>query len=143
MERSCRNLAVILSTAIVVLAAAAAVGTAAGAAGGGDLPRQWQRWLNEEVFHIISGREREIFLRLENDEQREQFLAKFWEVRDPTPGTERNEYREEHERRLRYADETFGRGSVFRGRLTDRGRMYVTLGPPQNRYDFPNQASLY
>ena len=143
MERSCRNLAVILSTAIVVLTFAAAVCTAAVAAGGGDLPRQWQRWLNEEVFHIISGRERELFLRLENDEQREQFLAKFWEVRDPTPGTERNEYREEHERRLRYADETFGRGSVFRGRLTDRGRMYVTLGPPQNRYDFPNQASLY
>jgi GWxTD domain-containing protein len=134
--------------AFVLLASLSAVPTPASAATGAavqrkELPEKWKHWLNNEVVYIISDRERRIFLQLENDEQRGRFVELFWQQRDPTPGTERNEFREEHERRLAYADETFGRGSTLPGRLTDRGRMYIILGAPRNRYDYPSDARLY
>lgn len=107
------------------------------------LASRWERWLNQEVVHIISDREREVFIQLETEEQRERFAAMFWEMRDPTPGTERNEYREEHQRRLEYADRIFSRGATRRGSLTDRGRIYITLGPPRARHTYPSGGSTY
>ena len=104
---------------------------------------KWNKWLNEEIVYIISEREREIFLKLSSDEQRESFEKMFWEVRDPTPGTKRNEYREEHEERLEYAIKFLGRDSLKPGWMTDRGRMYITLGKPREVQTFSGGGTIH
>lgn len=106
-----------------------------------QLPRKWEKWLKEEVVHIISSRERELFLKLETEERREKFEEMFWQVRDPTQGTAINEYREEHQRRIEHADKMFGYDSPGRGALTDRGRIYISLGPPRTVDRFPSGAN--
>ena len=107
------------------------------------LSSRWKKWLNEEVVHIISTREREIFLQLKSDEQRERFIELFWERRDPTPGTDLNEFRVEHERRVAFADRVFGYDSPRRGALSERGRFYIALGPPRSQQSFPSGSSTY
>jgi GWxTD domain-containing protein len=74
-----------------------------------DLPLQYRRWLEEEVVYIISPKERDVFLQLEADRERETFMKAFWKQRDETPDTEKNEFREEHYRRITYANQWFGR----------------------------------
>ncbi|MBE3144285.1 MAG: GWxTD domain-containing protein [Planctomycetes bacterium] len=95
-----------------------------------ELSPTWKKWVEEEVNYIITPKEREIFLSLKTEREREAFQRAFWAIRDPTPGTPVNEFREEHYRRLKYADDVFGRGTVKLGRETDRGRIYIILGPP-------------
>ena len=95
-----------------------------------DLPPRWKDWLGGDVPDIISSKEREVFLALRTDREREAFTEAFWLQRDPTPGTPENEFKTEHYRRLKYADEHYGRSSMRRGRETDRGRMYILLGEP-------------
>ncbi len=73
-----------------------------------DLPEKFRRWL-EEVVYIITPKEKEIFLQLQTDKERDLFIEAFWAVRDPTPGTPRNEFRDEHYRRIAYANKYFGR----------------------------------
>ncbi len=94
------------------------------------LSPEWKKWLSEDVVYIITPKEREIFLSLSSDRERLAFREAFWNQRDPTPGTPVNEFRDEHYRRLRYANEYFGRGTVKLGRETDRGRIYILLGEP-------------
>lgn len=108
-----------------------------------DLPSKWKKWLNEEVVYIISEQERGIFLQLETEEQRERFAEKFWEVRDPTPGTSRNEYRDEHYSRLEYANKFLGRDSTRPGWMTDRGRMHIILGKPKQVQTYPSSGVIY
>jgi len=102
----------------------------AGQSAGRNLPELWKKWLSEEVSCIITDKEREIFLTLQSDTDRDTFRRGFWAQRDPTPGTPTNEFREEHYKRLRYATEHFGRGNVKLGWETDQGRIYIILGPP-------------
>ncbi|HYX67974.1 MAG TPA: GWxTD domain-containing protein, partial [Terriglobales bacterium] len=87
-----------------------------------------KKWLDEDVVWIITDEEKEAFLKLSNEEEREQFIEQFWLRRDPTPDTEENEYKEEHYRRIAYANEHFASG--IPGWRTDRGRMYIMYGPP-------------
>ena len=68
------------------------------------------------------------FKRLQTDEEREQFIEQFWLRRDPTPDIAENEFKEEHYRRIAYANEHFASG--IPGWKTDRGRIYITFGPP-------------
>jgi GWxTD domain-containing protein len=89
----------------------------------------WDKWLNQEVVYIITGEERAAFKRLGTDEEREHFVEQFWLRRDPTPGTPENEFKEEHYRRIVVANQRFGR-TGFPGWKTDRGRIYITYGPP-------------
>ena len=89
-----------------------------------------KKWLEEEVPYIITSKERDVFKKLETDELRDRFVEEFWIQRDPTPGTPRNEFKEEHYRRIDYANKTFGRGTPFQGWRTERGRIYIMLGPP-------------
>lgn len=96
----------------------------------------YKRWLNEEVFWIIYPEERAAFNRLTTNDEREAFIEDFWFQRDPTPGTEENEYREEHYRRVAYADETFGTPNIP-GWKTDRGMIYIRYGPPNERDQHP------
>jgi GWxTD domain-containing protein len=89
---------------------------------------QWSKWLNEDVAYIITENERNAFLQLNTDEERENFVEEFWLRRDPTPGTIENEFKEEHYRRIAYANEHFA--SRIPGWKTDRGRVYIQFGPP-------------
>ena len=75
-----------------------------------ELSRVYKKWLNEDVVWIISDEERAAFKQLSNDEERDNFIEAFWQRRDPTPDTEENEYKEEHYRRIAYANEHFAAG---------------------------------
>src|SRR5713101_2366523 len=92
-----------------------------------ELETPYKKWLNEEVGYIITDEERKAFSRLQTDEERQQFIEQFWLRRDPTPDTEENEFKEEHYRRVTYANEHFGSG--IPGWKTDRGKIYITYGP--------------
>jgi GWxTD domain-containing protein len=101
------------------------------------LPAHDQAWLNEEVAYIITPKEHDVFLKLRTDRDRDIFVEAFWKQRDPTPGTPKNEFREEHYRRISYANKMFGRSTPVPGWKTDRGRIYIILGEPKGieRYD--------
>jgi len=88
----------------------------------------YKKWLDNDVKWIISGEELTAFKQLSNDEERDAFIEQFWLRRDPTPDTIENEFREEHYRRIAYANEHFASGIA--GWRTDRGRIYVIFGPP-------------
>ncbi|HEY6340108.1 MAG TPA: GWxTD domain-containing protein [Bryobacteraceae bacterium] len=96
---------------------------------------RWNQWLKEDVAYIITPEERNAFLRLGTDQEREQFVEQFWLRRDPTPDTEENEFREEHYRRIAYANEQFASGVP--GWKTDRGMIYIKYGPPDEREEHP------
>ena len=100
-----------------------------------ELDTSYKHWLNEDVPYIITDEERSAFLQLSNDEERDQFIEQFWLRRDPTPDTVENEYKEEHYRRIAYANEHFAAG--IPGWKTDRGRMYITFGPPDEIESHP------
>ena len=85
------------------------------------LPGGARTWLEEEVVYIITPKERDVFLKLASDKERDIFIDAFWKQRDPTPGTPKNEFREEHYRRIGYANRMLGRGTPTPG-LEDRPR---------------------
>jgi len=89
-----------------------------------------RKWLEEEVVYIITSKEKDVFLQLESDKEREFLIEAFWKQRDPTPGTPENEFKEEHYRRINYANQWFGRGTSLSGWKTDRGKIYIILGKP-------------
>src|SRR5215469_1875519 len=101
-----------------------------------ELETPWKKWMNEDVTYIITDEERKAFKQLNTDEEREQFVEQFWLRRDPTPDTVENEYKEEHYRRIAYANERFASG--IPGWKTDRGRIYITFGPPDERDEHPS-----
>src|SRR5437660_12253335 len=75
-----------------------------------ELGKTYTKWLDEDVRWIITDEERQAFKQLSNDEERDQFIEAFWARRDPTPDTPENEYKEEHYRRIAYANEHFAAG---------------------------------
>jgi len=100
-----------------------------------ELPTPYKQWLNEDVVYIITPEERSAFLRLQTNEEREQFIEQFWLRRDPTPDTPENEFKEEHYRRIAYANEHFASG--IPGWKTDRGRIYIIWGKPDEIESHP------
>lgn len=96
-----------------------------------DLPEKYKHWIEEEVFYIITDMEKEVFLQLQTDTERDFYIEAFWRQRDPTVGTELNEVKEEHYRRLNHANRRF-RGSGRPGWKTDRGKVYILLGEPKD-----------
>src|SRR5713101_4765906 len=107
------------------------------------LEKNYRDWLERDVAYIITKDERDIFLKLTTDDAREKFIETFWEIRNPSPGSPTNSYREEIYQRIAFADARFGIGSGMEGWRTDRGRTYITLGPPQQKQVFRNSANLY
>src|SRR5271154_4569612 len=93
-----------------------------------ELETPYKKWLNEDVGYIISDEEKQAWKRLATDDERQQFIEQFWQRRDPTPDTVENEFKEEHYRRIAYANERFASG--IPGWKTDRGRTYIIWGPP-------------
>ncbi|MCU1255828.1 MAG: hypothetical protein JWM83_2127 [Candidatus Angelobacter sp.] len=88
----------------------------------------YKKWLDEDVRWIITDEELSAFKKLANNAERDVFIEGFWQRRDPTPDTAENEYKEEHYRRIAYANEHYAAGMP--GWRTDRGRIYVMYGPP-------------
>jgi GWxTD domain-containing protein len=106
-----------------------------------DLPPQHQEWL-KLVSYIILPMEREVFLKLTSDRDREIFIETFWKQRDPTPGTPENEYKDEHTNRFLYANKFYGRSSTREGWQTDMGRIHIILGPPVSIERFESTAFI-
>jgi GWxTD domain-containing protein len=99
-----------------------------------ELGDAYRSWL-EDVSYIITDEERQAFLRLQTNEEREQFIEQFWERRNPNPGSPVNEFKEEFYRRIAYANEHFSSGVP--GWKTDRGRIYIMWGPPDSIESHP------
>lgn len=104
---------------------------------GKRLDGPWQKWLNEDVVYIISKEERAAFESLKTDEARQNFVEQFWAQRDPTPGTPENEYKEEHYRRIAYANDHWAYGQTP-GWKSGRGRTYIVNGPPDEIDSHPS-----
>jgi GWxTD domain-containing protein len=101
-----------------------------------ELSTDDKKWLNEDVRWIITDEERKAFMQLSNEEEREQFIEAFWDRRNPDPDSEDNEFRDEHYRRIEYANEHFAAGMP--GWMTDRGRIYIVFGPPDEIDSHPS-----
>jgi len=107
------------------------------------LPDGARTWLEEEVAYIITPKEREVFLKLGSDKERDIFIDAFWKQRDPTPGTPKNEFREEHYQRVQYANKFYGRSTPLPGWKTDRGRIYIILGAPKSIEQFDQTSNVH
>lgn len=103
----------------------------------------YRKWLIQDVAYIITNEERATFRSLSTDAERERFIQEFWERRDPTPGTPENEFKEEHYRRIAYANEHFQEAQGLAGWKTDRGRVYITYGPPDEKESHPSATPPY
>ncbi len=114
---------------------------AADAAQKQKLEKNYKDWLERDVAYVITKQERDTFLRLASDEARDSFINSFWELRNPTPGSPENRFKDEVYQRIAYANAHFSIGSGEDGWRTDRGRTYITLGAPQQiqkHYGAPN-----
>lgn len=94
-----------------------------------DLPPQYQEWL-KLTSYIITDRELDVFLHLQNDRDRDVFIQAFWNVRDPTPGTPQNEFKDEHYKRFKEANYRYKFGTAREGWMTDMAQIYIILGKP-------------
>ena len=101
-----------------------------------ELRGPFKRWLDEDVRYIITPEERKAFVQMATDEERENFIESFWMRRDPTPDSVENEYKEEHYRRIAYANDRFASG--IPGWKTDRGRIYIAYGPADEIESHPS-----
>ncbi len=104
-----------------------------------ELAGPWKKWMNEDVVYIITDEEKTAFKRLKTDEERQQFVEQFWMRRDPTPDTEENEYKEEHYRRIAYANDHYASG--IPGWKTDRGMIYIKYGAADEIESHPSGGS--
>jgi GWxTD domain-containing protein len=104
-----------------------------------ELKGTYKIWLDQEVPYIISDEERKAFRALSNDEEREAFIEQFWLRRNPNPDSPENEFREEHYRRIAYANDKFAAGKP--GWKTDRGHIYIAFGPPDSTESHPSGGS--
>jgi GWxTD domain-containing protein len=101
-----------------------------------ELKKAYKDWLEKDVAYIITDEERKAFKKLETDDERERFIEDFWRRRDPDPDTDENEFREEYYERIAYANEHYASG--IPGWRTDRGRIYITWGKPDEVESHPS-----
>jgi GWxTD domain-containing protein len=101
-----------------------------------ELKRAYKDWLEKDVAYIITDEERKAFKKLETDDEREKFIEEFWRRRDPDPDTDENEFREEYYERIAYANEHYASG--IPGWKTDRGRIYIMWGKPDETETHPS-----
>jgi GWxTD domain-containing protein len=99
----------------------------------------FKKWMNEDVAYIITDQEKQAFMQLSNDEERDHFIEAFWQRRDPTPDTPENEFKDEHYRRIAYANDHYASGVP--GWRTDRGRIYIKYGEPTEIDSHPSGGS--
>ncbi|MGB0123382.1 MAG: GWxTD domain-containing protein [Silvibacterium sp.] len=104
-----------------------------------ELHGTYKTWLDVDVRWIITDQERKAFKSLSNDEERDAFIEQFWQRRNPDPDSPENTFREEHYRRIAYANEHFAAGKP--GWMTDRGHIYIAFGPPDDIESHPSGGS--
>jgi GWxTD domain-containing protein len=104
-----------------------------------ELASPYKKWIEEDVVYIITAEERSAFLHLETNEEREQFIENFWLRRNPDPDSPENTFKEEHYRRIAYANEHYASG--IPGWKTDRGRIYIMWGPADEVDSHPSGGS--
>jgi len=104
-----------------------------------ELKGPYKKWVDEDVRWIITDQELKAFKSLSNDEEREAFIEQFWQRRNANPESPENEFREEHYRRIAYANEHFAAGKP--GWRTDRGHMYIAYGKPDSIDSHPSGGS--
>ena len=121
---------------------AASVLAALPAENGSGIGQKYREWL-ELTDYIILPQEKEVFLKLDTDRDRDVFIQAFWRQRDPTPGTPQNEYRDEHVERFLYASTRLKRSTPREGWMTDMGRIHILLGSPHSIERFDSQAGLH
>jgi GWxTD domain-containing protein len=138
-----KSLKIIVLSGIVALAFGTLSGTGAQAGRGGPLSAAHDIWLNTDVVYITTRAEREVFLQLQTDRERDLFIEAFWRQRDPTPGAPENEFKVEHYRRLKYANQYFGRDTTRPGWQTDRGRFYILLGAPTDTSSIQGEGTVF
>jgi GWxTD domain-containing protein len=107
-----------------------------------QLTPRYEHWIDREVNYLITDQEQKTFFSLSTDHDRDAFIERFWAIRNPDPNSPGNAFREEHYRRLEYANSHFGVPSADDGWNTDRGMVYITLGPPQQKRPYPNTMNL-
>jgi len=107
-----------------------------------DLPQKHRNFL-KLTRYIMLTKEKEPFMQLTTDRERDIFIDAFWKQRDPTSGTPRNEYKEEHIKRFNYVSKFFKRGTPREGWMTDMGRFYIVLGPPVSKERFYGTLGVY
>jgi GWxTD domain-containing protein len=100
-----------------------------------ELKKAYKDWLDKDVSYIITDEERKAFRKLQTDDERERFIEEFWRRRDPDPDTDENEFKEEYYERIAYANEHFASG--IPGWKTDRGRIWIMYGKPDERESHP------
>ena len=98
-----------------------------------NLSPHYREWLSRDVVYIISKDEKDAFLRLVTDRDRDTFIDRFWESRNPTPGAPQNPYKDEIYQRIAYANQHFGHESGTEGWRSAMGRVYITLGEPKQK----------
>jgi GWxTD domain-containing protein len=101
-----------------------------------ELHGTYKKWVDEDVHWIITDQELKAFKSLSNDEERDSFIEAFWQRRNPNPDSPENEFREEHYRRIAYANEHFAAGKP--GWKTDRGHIYIAFGKPDSTDSHPS-----
>jgi len=104
-----------------------------------EISGAYKTWLNQDVAWIITDQEAKAFKSLSNDEERDAFIEQFWLRRNPNPDSPDNEFREEHYRRIAYANEHFAAGKP--GWKTDRGHIYISFGKPDSIDSHPSGGS--
>lgn len=109
------------------------------ATGIGALDPAYQDFL-KLVTYIISPKERDVFLSLPDNRDRDIFVVDFWKIRDPTPGTPENEYKDEIKKRFEHVNKYFAAGRP--GYMTDRGRIWMILGEPRSYDRFPGTTGI-
>jgi GWxTD domain-containing protein len=107
-----------------------------------DLPPKCQEWL-KLVSYIILQKEKDVFMQLVSDRDRDIFIESFWKQRDPTPGTPQNEFKDEHVKRFNYANTQYRRGTSREGWMTDMGRIHIILGPASSDERFEGTAGIH
>ncbi len=104
-----------------------------------EIKGAYRTWLDQDVSYIITDEERKAFKSLSNDEEREAFIETFWQRRNPNPDSPENEFRDEHYRRIAYANEHYAAGKP--GWKTDRGHIYISFGAPDSIDSHPSGGS--
>jgi len=102
----------------------------------------YRHWIHQEVNYIITRAERNEFLALKTDDERDKFIERFWELRNPSPGAPTNSYKEDIYKRIEYANDHFTTNGSNDGWNTDMGRIYITLGPPQQKARYVTQSEI-
>ncbi len=106
------------------------------------LSEKYREWL-KVTSYIILPQEKDVFLQLASDRDRDLFIQAFWRHRDPTPGTPQNEYKQEHLKRFAYANAYYKRGTPREGWMTDMGKIHIILGPPSSIERFDSEAGIH